>query len=332
MNQASFEKQRDSVWREFAAQVAQFEKPSDQRDSDSTEKDRFIDNFESVSRDLAIAKTRGYSIELIGQLNQIVTRGHYIIHRSQISSMQKVREFFTSGFAQEVRRARYFVLIATIAFAGPAIVIGALIHYSPHYATSVMSPAALQEVERMYTLNRDRIGRERGSESDIAMFGFYVANNTQIGLQAFASGIVFCVFSLWVLSFNGIYISTVVNHLIVVGLGTTVLSFIAGHAAFELTAIVLSGAAGIMLGYAMIHPGELSRRDALRQTGLSAMKIMTGAVFLFVFAAFIEAFWSSLRFIPADVKYLVGGLLWLLTLSYFLFAGRHADRSATSRS
>ena len=329
MNQATFEQQRSSAWREFVTQVAEFESAKNQRLSNAEEKNRFIENFENISRDLALAKSRGYSIALIEQLNGLVTQGHYVIHRSQVNSFQKLSEFFTADFAREVRQARIFVLIATLAFVGPAVVIGALIHHSPHYATSVMSPAALQQIERMYTQNRDRIGRERSSGSDIAMFGFYVANNTQIGLQAFASGILFCVVTIWVLSFNGLFISTVVNHLIVIGLGTTVMSFVAGHSAFELTAIVLSGAAGLMLGYAMIHPGELSRREALRQTGLRAVKIMTGAAFLFVFAAFIEAFWSSLRIVPPLIKYLVGGVFWLLTLSYFLFAGRHADRSTS---
>ena len=332
MNQSTFERLREDVWTSFAAELHSLRKTATQRNSNNATREQFIENFETISRDLASAKARGYSLELIERLNDLVTQGHHVIHTSQSGRIDKVREFFVSGFPREVREARYFVLVATISFCIPGIIIAAMVQHTPGYVYSVLSPSTVQHIEQMYSTEDERIGRPRSSSSDMVMFGYYVFNNVQIGLRAFATGIFFCFASILVLGYNGLVISAVINHLIVIGSGSTILSFVAGHSAFELTAIVLSGTAGIMLGYVLIHPGELTRREALRRTGLKAVKIMTGAATMFIVAAFIEAFWSSIRAIPSEIKYLVGGILWIFTLSYFLFAGKNADRPTTSRA
>ena len=331
MKQSSFEASHSDFWRDFERQLAKFEKTRTRRSAESFERDQFVGNFELVSKHLALAKTRGYSLELVAHLNEIVTRGHFVLHTSQANPLNNIVQFFIAGFAREVRNARYSVLVATLSFVLPALVIGAMIQYNPRYVTSVLSSGEIQHFERTYAPNQDRIGREQSGASDIAAFGLYVYNNTQIGLRVFATGVLFCLPSILVLGFNGLFISAVINHLSVIGLGTAVLSFVAGHSALELTAIVLSGAAGITLGYAFIHPGALPRREALRRAGKSAVRIALGAALMFILAAFIEAFWSSLQFIPPEIKYLFGAFLWVLVISYFLFAGRNADREVTNR-
>ena len=45
---------------------------------------------------------------------------------------------------------------------------------------------------------------------------------------------------------------------------------------------------------------------------------------LLLLAAFIEAFWSSNRAIPAEIKYAVGIAGWLLVILYLTLAGRRA--------
>lgn len=54
------------------------------------------------------------------------------------------------------------------------------------------------------------------------------------------------------------------------------------------------------------------------------MRLIIGVAALLVLAAFIEAFWSSNRAIPAAAKYAVGGAGWLLVIAYLGWAGRRA--------
>ena len=95
-----------------------------------------------------------------------------------------------------------------------------------------------------------------------------------------------------------------------------------GHSALELTAIMLSGAAGLKLGFALIAPGQLSRKAAVMQAARAATRIVYGAAAMFLAAAFVEAFWSPLTEVPVHIKYGVGIAMWLAVAAYFVLAGR----------
>ena len=119
-------------------------------------------------------------------------------------------------------------------------------------------------------------------------------------------------------------IGAVAGHLSGIGYGETFWSFVIGHGAFELNAIVLAGAAGLMLGWALLAPGRYPRGEALRLAAQKAIQLLTGAALFLLIAAFIEAYWSSMTYTGANVKYVVGAGLWLLVLAYLLFAGRRS--------
>ena len=84
---------------------------------------------------------------------------------------------------------------------------------------------------------------------------------------------------------------------------------------------MLSGAAGLRLGLAVVSPGNLSRKSALVAAAKPAVRMMYGAALMFGAAAFVEAFWSPLTEIPYQVKISVGLAGWALLLFYFAFAG-----------
>ena len=105
------------------------------------------------------------------------------------------------------------------------------------------------------------------------------------------------------------------------GSALTFFSFVIGHGAFELTAVLLSGVAGMRLGLAVLAPGPRSRVSALRAAALSSLPIVAGAALMLVIAAGIEAFWSP-RQLPVAVKFAVGAGLWLLVALWLGTAGR----------
>jgi len=106
------------------------------------------------------------------------------------------------------------------------------------------------------------------------------------------------------------------------GLGENFWSFVITHGAPEMAALVLAGAAGLKLGFALLSPGSKSRLQAMKDAARNGIAIVYGAALLDVLAAFLEAFWSSSALVSAAVKFAVGGSLWALMLAYFLLAGR----------
>ena len=71
--------------------------------------------------------------------------------------------------------------------------------------------------------------------------------------------------ALFFLAYNGAFAGALAGYLTERGLSSTFYSFVATHSAFELTAIVLSGAAGLRIGHALLAPGRLTRLQSLVQ-------------------------------------------------------------------
>ena len=217
--------------------------------------------------------------------------------------------------------------IASALFYVPFIAMIILIQFAPELTYSVMNVEQARSMESMYDPANSALGRERDSGSDIEMFGHYIRNNTGIGFQVFAGGMLYGIGTLFFLLFNGIFLGAAAGHLTQLGYIETFWGFVLGHGSFELTAIVISGAAGLKLAQALIAPGRKSRIRALIDNGKIAIKIMYGAATLFIIAAFVEAFWSSMP-LPVMIKYSVAAFLWGLVIAYFWLVGRGYQHAA----
>jgi uncharacterized membrane protein SpoIIM required for sporulation len=109
------------------------------------------------------------------------------------------------------------------------------------------------------------------------------------------------------------------------GLATTFYSFVVTHGAFELTAIVLSGAAGLRIGHALLAPGRLKRLQSLAAAARESAVIIYGMAAMLLMAAAIEAFWSSATWIPLPMKDGVAATCWVAVLAYLTLQGRRAS-------
>lgn len=278
--------------------------------------------YRQICHHFALANTRLYSPVLLERLNKLVVRGHQRLYSPRSHLLRDTLAYLGGGFASLVRQEKGVVLIALLLFYLPFVSIILAIQWSPELVYSLIDGDQVRQVEAMYDPQADhRLGRERESDSDIYMFGFYIKNNTGIGFQVFAGGLLFGIGTLFFTLFNALFIGAVFGHLTHIGYIDTLYGFVIGHGAFELNAIVFAAAAGLKLSQALIMPGRKSRSRALLDNGRIAVRMMYGVALMFIIAAFIEAFWSSMV-MPVAYKYVVGTLLWMLVISYFLFAGR----------
>jgi uncharacterized membrane protein SpoIIM required for sporulation len=222
-----------------------------------------------------------------------------------------------------VRAEWRLVTAAAILFFGPFLLLIAVLQQFPEFVHYLLAPEQIAQYHQMYDPGNQRLGM-READTNVMMFGFYIWNNIRIGFQTFAGGLLAGVGSVWFLASNAVILGAVAGYLTQVGYSETFWSFVAGHSSLELIAIVLSGAAGLRLGLAVIAPGNRSRTSALVTAAKPAVRTMYGAAMLFLAAAFVEAFWSPLTALPVQVKIAVGIAGWVLLGAYFLLAGRRA--------
>jgi uncharacterized membrane protein SpoIIM required for sporulation len=277
--------------------------------------------YRRVCHQLALARERSYGADLEQRLNHLALRGHQQLYRTEGPSWRGIGEFLAAGFPAKVRAEARLVLAAAALLVLPGLATGTAVGLRPELVYSVMEGDAVRELEQMYQPDGEI---ERTSDSDLMMFGFYVYNNVGIAFRTFAAGVLLGLGSVFFLVHNGLYLGAVTGFLHQADLGGTFYPFVIGHAAFELPAIVLAGAAGLRLGLAVLAPGRRSRTAALFATARGSLPLIYGTAFLLLVAAFVEAFWSSTTSVPAGVRYAVGAGAWVAFFAYVLLGGRRA--------
>jgi uncharacterized membrane protein SpoIIM required for sporulation len=100
-------------------------------------------------------------------------------------------------------------------------------------------------------------------------------------------------------------------------------AFIAGHGVLELTAIFISGGAGLLIGRALLFPGQYRRIDAFKMVARDAAGLFGGCVPLLLVAGAIEGFISPRTDISPETKFAVS-LATLVLLMLYLFAPRNS--------
>lgn len=280
--------------------------------------------YRRLCQQLALARRRGYSPQVVERLQALMQRGHAVLYRAPAPPWRRALMFFLAEFPRLVRAQRGCLWASIVLFVVPLVGMFLAVLQWPELSSSVFSPQELAQFESMYDPDDPtrKIGRDDGT--DLMMFGHYIMNNVSIGFRTFASGLLAGVGTIFVLISNGVIIGTVAGHLQAVGHGDPFWRFVAGHSAPELTAIVIAGAAGLRLGLDLIAPGRRRRVDALIEAGRVGAKLCVGIFAMLVFAAFVEAFWSSIGWMPAAVKYSVGGALWTLVVVWLWRGGRNA--------
>ena len=299
MKQDTFINHREPVWREFEQQLH----------AGDAFKGSFGALFREICADLGKARARNYSPMLVNRLNDLVTRGQAVFYRDKRAALVRLAGLVRREFPLALHDNRYFIGFAIAAFFGIGLLSYLLAYYVPATVDVVFDPSTLEDIGDMYNPAGPVQDGMRDRSDDILMFGIYIYNNISIAFQMFAGGVLFCAGALFYLIFNGVYFGMISAYIVMQGYSEPFFSFVIGHGSFELTALVIAGAAGCRLGYALLRPGHLTRFSAFQRAGKSAMPLIAGAFVMLVVAAGIEAFWSP-REIDATIKYIAGSALW----------------------
>jgi uncharacterized membrane protein SpoIIM required for sporulation len=323
MRQDGFEAENQALWHAVETQIDDLQRPRSKRKLGVEEQMQFPQRYRLICSHYALARSRRFSPALVEYLHGLVLRGHPLLYRRRAAWRWRLLDFLFRGFPRTLRRQRKYFAVSLLFFLLPALLMGSGCYLQEDLIYTVLDEHQVAQIESMYDPANDHPGRspERGSETDLAMFGFYIKNNIGIGFRTFALGILLSVGTLFLLLFNGLMIGGISGHLTRLGYQETFWPFVCGHGAFELTAIVICGAAGLMLGMAVLAPGPLGRIETLKAHAREALQLVMGAALMLVVAAFIEAFWSPSGAAP-EVKYGVAALLWLSVVLYLSLMGR----------
>ncbi|HET8569285.1 MAG TPA: stage II sporulation protein M [Candidatus Limnocylindria bacterium] len=271
--------------------------------------------YRATTSDLAIAR-RDFPRDVVTErLNDLVAAAHALVYSEAPTSPRRLRRLVTAEVPATVRANLPFTGAAALLLFGPWLLAYVVSLVAPEVALSSMSEALREH------LAERRPGTEIPAGARPIAGPLIILNNVQVSVVAFAGGMTAGLLTAWVLVANGIVLGTTFAVLQQVGGAGYLLEFILGHGALELSAIVLSGGAGLHLAWAILRPGERSRRDALRLASAQALRTVGLVVVVLGVAGLIEANVSPTT-APAAVKAAVGLVTGVFLWGYILAGGR----------
>ncbi len=280
----------------------------------------FGELYRRAASDLATARAETRDPKLISYLNSLVIRAHGKIYRAESQGVSMVGKFFSQDFPRTFRHNWVYMAIAFGAFAGFAMFGFIATWINTDFTHFVM----LSGITRQITSN-DQWWLDLNHANQIGATSI-LSNNILVTFRVFAFGAFFGIGAFYDLAFEGARLGSVFAACYKLNppFGNSLASFVVGHGVIELSTIFFCGGAGMMIGYAMIDPGDLTRAQALKKKGIEAAHIVIGCACFLVIAGTIEGFLSPSD-LPPFVKTATGVGTGIAMYSYLLLAGRESN-------
>jgi len=275
--------------------------------------------YRRTASDLAIARAESRDPRLINYLNSLVIRAHGRIYQADAQGGARIKQFFARELPQTFRRTWRYTAVSFSVFALFSVIGFLGTKYDPEFSELMGVPPAWREMNIETKTHWWEDLNEANQVGASAIF----THNIQVTIYTFAFGAMFGVGTLFYLAYNGANIASVVALTYRAGFGNDLITFMVGHGVIELSCIFIAGGAGLLIGSALVMPGDLSRADALKSRGKDAVRLMMGVAVLLVVAGTIEGFISPALIRPA-IKFSIAALTGLALYSYLLLAGRES--------
>jgi uncharacterized membrane protein SpoIIM required for sporulation len=311
--------QRESTWRELDALVGRLgERRVGRRSADQIL--RLGELYRAVCADLMLADEYDLPRATVSYLQSLAGRAHSAVYRAaSFHARDWGRAFFQT--APRRLRADPSLRIATVAFWGTFLITALLAAGRADFAREICGGAFLEQIDHMYAQPMGSVQGRALRGSDTLMAGFYIQHNASIGLRCFAWGIVFGIGSLYELVSNAMIFGALAGHMATKPQAANFFTFVTAHSSFELTAIIVSAAAGLRLGWGLIETKGQSRLGSLRREAAAALPGLFAAIVLFVLAAFVEGYVSASP-LPFRFKAAVAVGSGALIIAYLTLGGR----------
>jgi uncharacterized membrane protein SpoIIM required for sporulation len=307
-----FQRSNEAHWTELENAV---QLPARQLDAQ-----RFLMLYRACREHLALARARDFPAPLIERLARVTARAHRMVYR-QIG-FAGVPGAPLRAFRLSVRANRRYVALSALLLLIPAMALGLAVYHRPDLVLMLVDGRTAARLESIYNpANHNPSNAAIGQLRDAGgnwIFGHYAMHNIGIALECYLTGVLFGVGSALCLAFYGAFGGAVAGYIASCGFAGSYFPLIAAHSAFELTGVVLCGAAGLKVGHAMLSPGRMRRTAALQRAARETGAIVFGSAVMLLIAAAIETFFASAAWVTPTAELIGGGACWGLVAVFFM--------------
>ncbi len=308
MDYSQFLRLHERDWEDFGRRLADARQHPGSLDYDSLE--RLALAYRQVLQDHALASWRFPGTGAARRLARLAIEGTRWLHGALDDRRHSLRRFWTRTFPLAFRGTARSLAITVSVFFVAALFGFFLAMVQTRLAVSLLGPSTIEKLEsgHLWTESLVRSVPHAISSSGIA------TNNIAVALVGWAGGALAGLGSLYIVLFNGFLLGALLGVTHHYGMASRLLEFVAAHGQLEITLILVSAAAGLEVGRALIAAGDVPREWALREAARQSLAVVLGCAPWFVLLAIVESFLSPDPNLPAWIKVLFGSALEALFL------------------
>lgn len=278
MKETAFIEQNKEKWKRFQELTA----------SNESDPEEISNLYSDITADLSYAQTFYNRRTVRVYLNQIAQGIHNLVHKERSESLKKFISVWKVSLPIEIYRSRKHLLFACCMFVFWAIVGAITTDYNPDFPRTIMGNGYVEQ-----TLENIKNGDPLAiyhSNNQLTMFFEITLNNIKVAFYTFIFGVVFTIGTHIFLFNNGVMLGAFQYFFHLKGVLLTSFLGIWIHGAFEISAIVIAGGAGITLGNGWLFPGSYTRLQSMQLSAKRGLKIMMSLVPFLIAAGFLESF------------------------------------------
>jgi uncharacterized membrane protein SpoIIM required for sporulation len=305
MREAQFLKQNMEKWKLYEAEIKHHQNP-----------DKLADRFIELTDDLSYSKTFYPKSNTTKYLNGLAALFHQKIYKNKKEKSARIWNFwqfelpYLFGY---YHRQFFYSLIFFLVFC----FIGAVsAKYDETFIRLILGDGYVNMTNENIE-HGDPFGVYK-SGGQLDMFFMIAFNNIRVAFATYAMGAVFSAGAIFLLLQNGLMLGSFEYYFFSKGLGFKSITVIFIHGTLEIWAIVIAGAAGLILGNSILFPGTFSRSISIIKGGRDGLKIVFGLVPVFLTAAFLESFVTRYDHMPLWLSLSILGGSILFIIWYFI--------------
>lgn len=319
MREAAFIRQNKDKWTKFESVIS---------NNVEVSPDELSELYVEVTDDLSYAQTFYPESNTLEYLNMLSTQAHREIYKTRRESPQRFILFFTKEFPRFFYPYRKQLLISFLSFFIFAMVGVFSAAHDQGFARAFMGDAYIdQTLENM--ANNDPMAVYK-QQTQMNMFLGITINNIKVALMTFVFGIFLVVGTIFLLMKNALMLGVFQYFMFQHGFAWESVRTIWIHGTIEISAIIVAGCAGIVLGNSLLFPGTYTRLKSFTKGIKAGLKIVVSTLPFFVIAGFLEGFVTRYTAMPDGLAITIILISLALILFYYVFYPYYLHRKESA--
>ena len=282
----------------------------------SDDPDEMARDFTQLVDDLAYAKTFYPSGKVTRFINTEASRIYLSIYKNRKEESNRLMTFWKYDLPLTVRKHHGVILFSFIVF---------LIFFAIGFFTSRQDPGVARDFFGDWYVDKTQENIDNDNPFGIYEYGNsflswmgIMINNIKVSLIMFTSGLFCAIPTLYKHAETSVMIGIFDQFFAERGLGLDFWLVVFVHGTLEITALIISAAAGIVLGKSFLFPGTIRRIDALKKGAKDGVKLMIGLMPVLALAAFFEGFITRLYNDVSILTTIIFSLSIIFVIWYFI--------------